>query len=314
LTPFFVRTPANSAIAESVPNGVGKPSATENTGVISSSTSTNTVTASVTPKVGAFAWAWYVGASGSTSAMYLYAITPVPNVTVTASLASLSGNQKLSDFETAQNSKDTSYNGSVSNVSNTPAPEFDGEFAYIAGSNPANFIQMLGLGWTPDNVGGVQELNSAIKAQFLAYQTVPDEIVCGVNAIDAITEAVQSGTASNFRYLKGIGADGSVSAGGVVKEYRLKFSITGEQAIIPVSVSPNIPSNAVWLPNRYNPFPTVSSTIPANLQLAEIKPMYSLDYARTRRTWELGTYCQTTLVKRAPFLGFVFSGASDTVI
>jgi len=314
LTPFFVRTPANSAIAESVPNGVGKPSATENTGVISSSTSTNTVTASVTPKVGAFAWAWYVGASGSTSAMHLYAITPVPNVTVTASLASLSGNQKLSDFETAQNSIDTSYNGSVSNVSNTPAPEFDGEFAYIAGSNPANFIQMLGLGWTPDNVGGVQELNSAIKAQFLAYQTVPDEIVCGVNAIDAITEAVQSGTASNFRYLKGIGADGSVSAGGVVKEYRLKFSITGEQAIIPVSVSPNIPSNAVWLPNRYNPFPTVSSTIPANLQLAEIKPMYSLDYARTRRTWELGTYCQTTLVKRAPFLGFVFSGASDTVI
>jgi len=63
-----------------------------------------------------------------------------------------------------------------------------------------------------------------------------------------------------------------------------------------------------------NPFPTTSSTIPSNLQLAEIKPMYSLDYARTRRTWELGTYVQTTLVKRAPFLGFVFSGSSDTVV
>lgn len=315
LTPFFVRTPANATSSESVPNGVGKPSAAALTETTSGSTSTSAVTVAAVPKAGAFAWAWFVSYDNSptTANEYLYAITQVPQLVIAAAAAP-TGNQTLAAFLVLQNSVDTSYNGSSSSTSNSPAPEFDGEFAYIAGSNAANFIQMNALGWTPDNVGGVQELNSAIKAQFLAYQTVPDEIVCGINAIDAITEAVQSGTASNFRYLKGIGADGSVSAGGVVKEYRLKFSMTGDQAIIPVSVTPNIPSNAVWLPSRYNPFPTVSSTIPANLQLAEIKPMYSEDYARTKRTWELGTYVQTTLVKRAPFLGFVFSGASDSVI
>jgi hypothetical protein len=283
---------------------------------VGSSTSTNSVVASANPAVtGAFGWAWFVSTNASPSAAnaYLYAITQVPSVTITA--AASASNQALSAFETAQGGVDTSYNGvDATNGSNSPAPEFDGEFAYIAGSNPTNFIQMNGLGWTPDNVGGVVELNNAIKTQFLQYQTVPDEIVCGINSIDAITEAVQQGTASNFRFMKGIGSDGSVNAGGVIKEYRLKFSNTGEQTIIPVSVTPNIPSNSVWLPNRYNPFPTTSSTIPANLQLAEIKPMYSMDYARTRRTWELGTYVQTTLVKRAPFLGFVFSGASNSVI
>lgn len=310
LTPFFVRTPANATSSESVPNGVGLPSSIVSV-TCPSSTSTCSVAATATPKAGAFGWAWFVSVNGTPTAAnsYLYAITQVPQVTITA--AASSSNQSLATFNTAQNSIDTSYNGVDStNGSNSPAPEFDGEFAYIAGSNPANFIQMNNSLFTPDNSGGVVELNNAIKAQFLQFRAVPDEIVCGVNAIDAITEAVQAGTASNFRYMKGIGPDGSINAGGVIKEYRLKFSVTGEQAIIPVSVTPNIPANAVWLPNRYNPFPTTSSTIPANLQLAEIKPMYSLDYARTKRTWELGTYVQTTLVKRVPGLGFVFSGAN----
>jgi hypothetical protein len=313
LVPFFVRTPANATSSESIPNGVGLPGTSANI-TVGSSTSTNTVTATVVQKNGAFGWAWFVSTnnSPSTANSFLYAITQVPTVTITAAAAS---SQTLAAFNTAQNSIDTSYNGADSvNGSNSPAPEFDGEFAYIAGANPSNFIQMAGLGWTPDSVGGVVELENAIRNQFLAYQTVPDEIVCGVNAIVPISAAVQQGTASNFRFMKGIGGDGSVNGGGVIKEYRLKFSQTGEQAIIPVSVSPNIPANAVWLPNRYNPFVTTSSTIPSNLQLAEIKPMYSKDYAQTRRTWELGTYVQTTLVKRAPFLGFVFAGAGTNVI
>jgi hypothetical protein len=276
LTPFFIRTPANASSSESIPNGVGKPSAAL-TVTAGGSTSTNLVTVAATPDPGAFAWAWFVSYSGSptTANSYLTAITQVPVLAIGAAAAS-SSNQTLAAFETLQGGVDTSYNGVDStNGSNSPAPEFDGEFAYIAGSNPANFIQMNGLGWTPDSVGGVVELNNAIKAQFLAFQAVPDEIVCGINAIDAITEAVQQGTASNFRFMKGIGADGSVNAGGVIKEYRLKFSATGEQTIIPVSVTSNMPANAVWLPSRYNPFPTTSNTIPANLQLAEIKPMYS---------------------------------------
>lgn len=313
LIPFFVRTPANATSSESVPNGVGLPSNSANVTVVESSNS-NSVAASVVQKLGAFGWAWFVSVSNSpsTSNAYLYAITQVPSVVVQAAALST---QTLAAFNTLQNSVDTSYNGvDTNNGSNSPAPEFDGEFAFIAGANPANFIEMAGAGWTPDNMGGVVEIEDAIRNQFLAYQTVPDEIVCGVNAILPISQAVTGQTTNNnFRFLKGIGSDGSINGGGIIKDYRLKYSQTGEQAIIPVSVSPNIPANAVWLPNRYNPFVTTSSTIPSNLQLAEIKPMYSLDYARTRRTWELGTYVQTTLVKRAPFLGFVFAGASPTV-
>jgi hypothetical protein len=313
LVPYFIRTPANATSSESVPNGVGKPSTSVNVVVTGGSPPYDSVVATAaTPKAGAFAWAWFVSTTGSTTATaYLHSITQVPSVTISTLPLST---QTLAAFNTLQGGVDTSYNGSSSTVVNTPAPEFDGEFAYIASQNPANFIKMGGLGWTPDGVGGVLELENAIRDQFLTYQTVPDEIVCGVNAINPISACVQSGANYGFGFRKEIGEDGSVNAGGIIKNYRLKFSQTGDQAIIPVSVSPNIPANAVWLPNRYNPFVTTSSTIPSNLQLAEIKPMYSLDYAKTRRTWELGTYVQTTLVKRAPFLGFVFSGGSPTVI
>jgi len=247
LTPFFVRTPANSTSSESVPNGVGLPSTTENQAV-GGSTAVGSVTASVVPQAGAFGWAWFVGASGSTSAMYLAAITLVPTYTVQAIPSS--ANQHYSVFNTAQGGIDTSYNGTDGGVSNSPAPEFDGEFAYIVGQNPANYIQMLGLGWTPDAIGGVVELNTAIKAQFLQYQTVPDEIVCGVNSIQAITLAVQSGSNYGFGFRRMIGDDGGVSSGSILKQYRLQYSTTGDQMIIPVSVTPNIPANAVWLPNR----------------------------------------------------------------
>jgi hypothetical protein len=47
--------------------------------------------------------------------------------------------------------------------------------------------------------------------------------------------------------------------------------------------------------------------------LVERKTMYSEDFAHTRRTWELGTYVQPTLVVRAPQVGIVFSGASTTL-
>jgi hypothetical protein len=237
--------------------------------------------------------------------------------------AASSSNQTVAQFVTAQTiggtQYDTSYNGSSSSVVNSnpggaSADDFDGAFAYIAGANSTNFIQMNGAGWTPDNVGGVVELNNAIQTQFLAFNAVPDEIVCGVDAITPITTAVLSShVAGNYRVNAAVEDGNGVMGSNVLTQYRLKFSSNGQQTIIPVSVSPNIPANAVWLPNRRNPFPSTSATIPAALQLAEIKPMYSMDYAKTRRTWELGTYVQTTLVNRTPFLGFVFSGSDNAV-
>jgi len=322
LTPFISRTPANLSAAELIPAGIGNLSSVVSK-TVGSSTSTYSVTATVTPKVGAFGWGWFVSGNGSptTGNAFFYGVTSVPSVEITS--IPTAPQQTAAAFVTAQTISatlyDTSYNGSSSSVVNSnpggaSADDFDGAFAYIASANTTNFVEMDGAGWTPDNVGGVVELNSAIQTQFLQYNAVPDEIVCGVDAIDPITTAVlSSAVAGNYRINSGVEDGNGVMGSNVLTQYRLKFSANGQQTIIPVSVSPNIPANAVWLPNRKNPFPSTSATIPAALQLAEIKPMYSMDYAKTRRTWELGTYVQTTLVNRTPFLGFVFSGASSTV-
>ena len=306
----ITRTPANSSTSETIPAGtgiLGSPTSQ----VVGSSTSTNSVAASVTPTVGAFGWAWYVSVNGSpsTANAYFYSVTRSPEVTVLAPASA--SNQAASTLAAT----DYSFNSAGNNASG--ADDFDGAFAWIAGSQNAatagfnQFINLLGAGFTSDGAGGVTQLESAILNQFNANQAVPDEIVCGVNAITPLSAAVLgiSQAASGYRIFQERGANGEVSGATVINSYRLKFSPDGNQRMLPVSVSPNIPANAVWLPTRTNPFPSTSATIPAVLQLAEIKPMYSIDYAKTRRTWELGTYVQTTLVNRAPFIGIVFAGA-----
>ena len=303
------RTPANNSTSETIPAGTGILGSSGND-TTPSSTSTGSAVASVVPTAGAFGWAWFVSTnnSPSTANSYFYSVTRSPEVTITA--AASASNQAAS----ALAATDYSFNSGVNNASG--ANDFDGAFAWLAGSQNAGtagfnqFINLLGAGFTSDGAGGVTELETAILNQFNANQAVPDEIVCGVNAITPLTKAVlSSGAVTNLRQnLQGSGNQ-AFAGSSVLQDYRLKFSPDGNQRVLPVSVSPNIPANAVWLPTRTNPFPSTSATIPAVLQLAEIKPMYSLDYARTRRTWEIGTYVQTTLINRAPFIGALLVGA-----
>lgn len=314
LVQTITRTPANATSSETIPAGTGIPSSGTSV-TVASSTSTNVVVATqAAPTVGAFGWAWYVSvnASPTTANAYFYGVTSVPQVQIVAS-----PNASLAQALSALAATDYSFNGASNNSSG--ALDFDGAFAWIANSQNSGlggfqqFINLAGAEWGADGFGGVSQIELAIAAQFSAFQAVPDEIVCGTAAIYPISAAVLQGSGSNYRFLKDVPANGGISASGVVRDYRLKFSPDGEERILPISISPNIPPNAVWLPCRKNPFPSTSATIPAALQLAEIKPMYSNDYAKTRRTWELGTYVQTTLVNRTPFLGIVFSGASASL-
>ena len=312
LTPFAVRTPANASVAESIPTGIGMPSSTATLG-----TSThNTMTATVVPSVGAFGWAWFVEVTGAGSPpeadLYFAGITSVPSIVITDLPA---GTQSLTAFEALQDGIDTSYNGLDGGVSNSPAPEFDGAFAFISTYGAGNFVKMAGSKFHADGFGGVTEIENAILAQYDATQAVPDELVLGVDAVEVISQAVfSSSSSSNLRQLKDVGADGGAQASGYIRSYVLKFSPDGNQRIIPVSVNVNIPRNAVWLPTRTNPYPTTSATIPANMQLVERKQMYSENFAKTRRTWEIGTYVQPTLAVRAPEIGIVMSGADVSAL
>lgn len=315
-----VRTPANLSTSETIPAGTGVLGA-EASVTTSPSTSTGSVVASVNPSVGACGWAWFVSVNASPSIVnsYFYAVTRQPNVTITA--APSTSNQLANSLSSTDYSFNGSSEGTINNTSD--AFDFDGAFAYIANSQLSDggslsaggagwnqWINMKGAAFQGDGAGGEENIEAAVIAQFNAYQAVPEEIVCGVNAISPLTQAVLSGTTtSNLRFFEQQGADGQTKGSAVLQDYRLKFSPDGNQRVLPVSVSPNIPANAVWLPTRRNPFPSTSATIPAVLQLAEIKPMYSLDYARTRRTWEIGTYVQTTLVNRAPFIGALLVGS-----
>jgi hypothetical protein len=115
------------------------------------------------PAAGAFGWAWFVkdDAGSPPGADLLFAgVTSVPSIVI-KSLPS-SSNQPLAAFKTLQGGEDTSYNGSDDGMYNSPAPEFDGAFAYIASQGGANFIQMAGAGRTADGFGGVVELEDAI--------------------------------------------------------------------------------------------------------------------------------------------------------
>jgi hypothetical protein len=306
------RTPANpGAGSETVPVGVGIVSAASGSQETGGSTSTNTVSFTVTPKNGAFGWAWYVGTSNSKASCYLSQITDVPVVTISAIPANTNQAANASSL-----TSDNSYNGvDTSNGSNSPAPEFDGAFAYLVnslsnGNNlPAQYENLLGAGLTPTGTGTVLEIDNLIYDQFIAYQSTPDALICGIAMADTITAAVQSG-ASNLRFNVDADADGNIRGGQMVKEYRLKFSnVSGGQKIIPVIVSTHMPPNAIWLPTLGNPFPSTSNSIPQTLKLIEMRPMYSMNYAFTGRSYQLGTYVTSTLANHAPQLGILIAGA-----
>ena len=255
----------------------------------------------------------YVSSNGSplTSNAPFAFISYQPAGTITA--LPTAGNQKANATDLAT---DYSYNDGTLGSGN--APEFDGAFSYLVNAYDAavrapQYINMLGKGLTPSGTGTVVEIDNAIAAQFKTYQAVPDRLVVGMDMIQPITDAAQSGS-SNLRFLVESGPEGQIRGGQVLKEYRLKFSPDGMARVLPVEVSPNIPANAIWLPSMNNPFPSTSATVPNVLELAEIKPMYSLNYAFTSRQYRLGTYVQTTLVNRAPQLGILLVGGLPALV
>ncbi len=307
------RTPANNSTAETIALGVGHVGLVSNSVTTGSTGSnTNTVACVINATAGAFGWGIYVSinASPTTANAAFLGVSLVPTFLIRS--VAVSTNQKASATSLQT---DFSYNNSTNA---TGGSDFDGAFSYIIGSlgsaRPATYVQGAGASLHGTGFGTEANIDAAIAAQFVAYNAVPDRLVVGTSMIDPLTNAVQSGGSnSNLRLNVSTDANGRLTSGQVLQSYRVKFSPDGMPRVLDVEVSPNIPANAIWLPTMRNPFPTTSATVPNALALAELKPFYSLNYAFNRRTYEMGSYVQSTLVNFAPQLGILMVGFAPSI-
>ena len=246
--------------------------------------STHSIAATVTPATGAVGYAWFWGTSGSE---VIGAITTINSVVITAAAA---GTQTAASFGTADNS--------------TNALVFDGLLSQIAksGSNAYYAAQATGTAGTgtpltADGVGGIVEIDAALKSFWDNYRLSPDTIWVSSQEQKNITKKILAGSTNGaLRYV--IASDpGQIQGGDLVTTYLNKFAMDGAKALA-VKPHPNMPPGTLMFDTRELPYPL--SGVANVLQIRTRRDYYQIAWPIKARRYEYGVYCDGVLQNYFP--------------
>jgi hypothetical protein len=243
---------------------------------------TGSATASVAGTMGAVAYAWFWGTSGNE---VLGAITTINSVKITANAA---GTQNASVF-TANWSK----NGFL----------FDGLLSIAMNSNYGSYVVNMPTGTagtgtplTPDNKGGIVEIDDVLKYLWDNYRLSPTCIWVGAQEASGITKAVLtttngSGSAPAFRF--NIDVQQGLIAGSMnVSSYLNKFTMTGVKDI-PIKIHPNMPNGTILFDTATLPYQM--SNVTNVRQIKTRQEYYQMEWPLRTRQYEFGVYADEVL-------------------
>jgi hypothetical protein len=262
--------------------------------------STHSLRASVTPVKGAVAYAWYWGLAGSE---LLGAITTINSVLITAVAA---GTQNISALPSSDNSRNLLL--------------FDGLLTHICtNASGAYYLQMptgtpgTGTPLTSDGVGGIVEINTALKSFWDNYRLSPDVMYVNAQELNNITTKVLAGGAAslfqfNMNAQAGQVAGVTLTAGSVVGFYLNKFTMGGGQ-LVKIMLHPNVPPGLIVF--RCEQIPYALPNVQNIIQVKTIRDYYQIDWPLRTRQYELGVYYRGVLMNRfAPAFGAIFNIAN----
>lgn len=243
-------------------------------------TSTNTVTATVASVNGAVAYAWYW--AGSDAAAVLGAITTVPTVTITTAVGT--GTQLCS----AGFGTDYSQNGMA----------YDGLLAQIMKSGSGAYVKDLAGGFlTPDNEGGIVEIDAALQSFWDNYRLSPDEIwVSSQEKRNIGNKTMTAATTSSQRFTFA-SENGAIVGGTSIAAYTNKFALNGSQAL-PVKLHPFLPSGTVLFRTKNLPYPL--SGVTNVVQKLLRRDYYQIEWPLRTRKYEYGVYMDGVLQNYFP--------------
>jgi hypothetical protein len=248
------------------------------TGTISSG-SVGSLSVTVAAVNGAVAYAWFWGAAGSE---VLGAITTINSVKITDVAA---GTQTAASLGANDNSTNAlAFDGILTQIYKP------GSNAYIA--SLATGTAGVGSTLTADGVGGIVEIDAALKSFWDNYRLTPDTI--WVNSQEAlnISKKILAGNANGASRFVFNADQGALGGGVMVREYLNRFSMGGATAI-PIRIHPNVPPGTILFTTKKLPYPL--SNVTNVLQIRARRDYYQIEWPLRSRKYEYGVYADQVL-------------------
>ncbi len=220
---------------------------------------------------GAVAYNVYIGTSGGTK--YYSQTVTVPKALVTAVVGS--GNVPNSADQTADS---LSWDGLI--------PQIEANAGSQYASNGAYFKDLAAGTLTADGVGGVVEIDAALKSLWDNSRIGPDIIyVNSQEAEDIATKVALNGSTTTLRWTQSVDQEGNVVAGLVASGYRNRYT---SPRLVPIEIHPYLAPGTILMLSRRLPFPRNNVANPFELDVRREYTQY--DWAPTLRSWDYGVY------------------------
>lgn len=278
----FTRTNAGVSSTDTVNGGTARPSTQAN--VINANTgTTTTISASVTAVAGAVAYAWFWGANSGN--LTLGAITTINSVLITAAATGTASGNGVANFQ-ALTASDKSQNSLV----------FDGLLAMASQSSLNAYQKVMATGTagtgttlTADGMGGVAEIDTALKSFWDNYRLSPDTIWVNAQEMQSIAKCTANATTTAAQRIVFSATPGQVTAGAViVRSYLNKYAMDGNTEL-QIKLHPNLPPGTMLFTTAKLPYPL--SNVTNVMQMRMRRDYYQIEWPQISRKYEYGVYC-----------------------
>ena len=244
---------------------------------------THAVAASLAPVPGAVGYAWFWGAAGAEA---LGALTTINSVVITAAAT---GTQTAASLGTNDNSTNLLvFDGLISQIVKP------GSNAYVHAMPTGTAGQ--GTPLTADGLGGIVEIDAALKHFWDNYRLSPSTIWVSSQELTNITKKVLEGKTGSQRFIINVD-QGNIQGGDLVTSYTNKFTMRGSKTIA-VEPHPNLPDGTILFDTDVLPYPL--SGVANVLQMRTRRDYYQLEWPLKTRRYEYGVYCDGVLQNYFP--------------
>jgi hypothetical protein len=275
-----VPTSANRTLADGSTEAYNAGAAQKSTaGTVSLTGPSASATATVTAVAGAFGYAWYWGTAGNE---LLGAVTTINSVRMTANAA---GTQNASAHSAADKSTESKiFDGLLTMCSKSALNSYR---AVMATGTPGT-----GTVLTADGVGGVVEIDTALRWFWDNYRLSPTRILVHAQERDNITKKVLAGNSAPAHRFTFNASQSGINGGMLVTGYLNKFTMAGAQEI-PIDLHPNMPPGTILFITEELPYPL--SNVTDVMRIRTRRDYYQIEWPLRTRKYEYGIYADEVL-------------------
>lgn len=181
------------------------------------------------------------------------------------------------------------------------ALEYDGLIASIErASGTTLWTSLDNAKLTSDNAGGINEIDTVLKAMWDTYRLGPNEILVNSQQAQDITKLI--GGSGNLAYRVTL-QDGqrNVVGGIYVGSYLNKFASSFAEGIpneVVIRIHPNLPPSTILFPVYELPYP--NNQVPNVWEVENLQDYTQYEWALSQRKYEFGIYWQSVLKSYFP--------------